>query len=156
MSVHVRLFSSGIPARMGAAAFTPASTVESATGGYNHRVTAVYGTEPVPAPGPNFVGPGQVPPGPVPPGGSPAGRANDAGQLYPTWSAVAPALPLLTVRPVGGGYQKPPLGGFVASTPSALPQDLVVVPHEIVRQGARQGRVTTAPRAIMRWVRQGG
>jgi len=29
---------------MGAAAFTLASTVEQATGGWNHRVTAVYGT----------------------------------------------------------------------------------------------------------------
>jgi len=32
----------------------------------------------------------------------------------------------------------------------------VVSPKIVVRQGARQGRVTTAPKAQMRWVRQGG
>jgi len=158
MAVWYGLRSSGVPPRMGAAAFTMASTVEMATGGWNHRVTSVMGTEPVPAPGPDLLGraPGQVPPGPVPPGGSPAGRSNDAGMLYPTWSAVAGALPLtLTPRPVGGGYYKPPYGGFAPAT-SSLPQDLVVVPQLRVRQGGRQARVTTNPKPHMVWVRQGG
>ena len=154
MAVDIRLRSSGVPRRMGAAAFTLASTVEQVTGGWNHRVVAVYGTEAVPAPGPGFAG-RQVPPGPVPPGGSPAGRAADGGELFPTWSAVGAAFPLLTQRPVGGGYEKPPFGGFVGAG-SSLPQDLVIQPQLRVRTGAKQGRVTTAPKARMRWVRQGG
>ena len=152
MSVDVHLFASGVPARMGAAAFTLASTVESATGGWNHRITAVYGTEAVPAP------PAIATSYPVPPGGVPLGLSSlhDDGVLYPTWSTVGPALPIARcVRPVGGGYQKPPYGGFVASGTNA-PQDAVVKPAILVRQGARQGRITTAPKAQMVWVRQGG
>jgi len=152
MAVNKRLFSSGIPARMGPAAFTLASTVEEATGNWNHRVTAVYGTEAVPAPL------GDVAQRyPIPPGGLPLGTSSKTshGEFWPTWSAVANALPLHTVRPVGGGIPKPAYGGFVPAVGS-LPQDLVITPQLRVRQGGRQARVTTNPKAQMRWVRQGG
>jgi hypothetical protein len=154
MSVNLTLKSSGVPRRMGAASFTLASTVEQATGGYNHRVTAVYGTEPIPVPQTDVMVRYPMPPGPVPPGGSAAGRAYDRGELWPTWSAVAHALPLHTVRPVGGGYDKGQARITVAI--ASLPQDLVVTPKIITRTGAKQARVTTAPKAQMRWVRQGG
>ncbi len=153
MAVDIRL-SNGAPRRMGAASFTLATTVEMATGGYNHRVTAVYGTEAVPAPLLDTSTRYPVPPGPMGVGNPNGGKA-DRGEYFPTWSAVAPALPLLTVRPVGGGYQKPPFGGFVGAG-SSLPQDLVVQPKIAVRQGARQARVTTAPKPTLNWVRQGG
>ena len=91
-------------------------------------------------------------PGPVPAGHS----VHDGGVLYPTWSTVAPAFPhARTVRPVGGGYFKPNEARITVAL-AGLPQDLVVSPKIVVRQGARQGRVTTAPKAQMRWVRQGG
>ena len=150
MAVDVHLFASGVPRRMGPACFTLASTVEQATGGWNHRVTAVYGTEAVPAPPPGTTVP--VPPGPVPAGHS----VHDGGVLYPTWSTVSPAFPYArTVRPVGGGYFKPNEARITVAL-AGLPQDLVVSPKIVVRQGARQGRVTTAPKAQMRWIRQGG
>jgi hypothetical protein len=152
MAVDIRL-TNGAPRRMGPASFTLATTVEQATGGYNHRVVAVYGTEGIPTPGPNINQLYPVPPGPT--GIAGKGSKYDKGHFYPTWSAVGPALPLLTVRPVGGGQPKPPFGG-AAPAISSLPQDLVVTPKVAVRQGARQGRVTTAPKAQMRWVRQGG
>jgi hypothetical protein len=56
---------------------------------------------------------------------------------------------------VGGGYFKPNEARITVAL-AHLPQDLVVTPKIVVRQGARQGRVTTAPKAQMRWVRQGG
>ena len=155
MSVDVRISNSGVPRRMGAAAFTLASSEEEAFGGWSHRVTAVYGTEPVPVPQTDVMGRYAIPPGPVPPGGSMAGRAYDNGQLYPTWSAVAHALPFHTVRPVGGGYFKPDEVRVTAAIAS-LPADLVITPQIITRTGAKQARVTTAPKSQMRWVRQGG
>jgi len=156
MSVDLRLRSSGVPARMGAAAFTIAATVEEATGGWNHRVTSVVGQEPVPAPLLDTSQRYPIPPGPASGLGGKGGKA-DNGLFWPAWSAVAPALPFArTVRPVGGGYVKPPAGGFVATAPSAQASDLTFKPQIKVRQGARQGRVTTAPKPTLRWVRQGG
>ena len=154
MAVDKMLMVSGSPRRVGAAAFTLASTVEEAFGGFSHRVTAVYGTEPIPVPQTDVMGRYPIPPGPVPAGGSAAGRANDRGSLWPTWSVVAHALPFHTVRPVGGGYDK----GAASITPAGanLPADLVITPQIITRTGAKQARVTTAPKSQMRWVRQGG
>jgi len=155
VSVDVHLFASGIPRRMGAAAFTLASTVEQATGGWNHRVTAVYGTEPIPAPTLDTALNYPVPPGPLAVG-NPGGGDTDPGVYYPTWSAVAPALPYeLTPRPVGGGMYKP-LGARAMAAGKTLPADLVYQPQVRVRTGAGKGRVTTAPKPQMRWVRQGG
>jgi hypothetical protein len=155
MAVDVHLFASGIPRRMGAAAFTLASTVEQATGAWNHRVTAVYGTEPIPVPTLDTALNYPVPPGPLAVG-NPGGGDTDPGVYYPTWSAVAPALPYeLTPRPVGGGMYKP-LGARAMAAGKTLPSDLVYQPQIRVRTGAAQGRVTTAPKPQMRWVRQGG
>ena len=154
MAVDIRLRASGAPRRMGAAAFTLASTVEQAFGGWCHRVTAVYGTEAVSTPTLDTARRYPVPPGPLAVG-NPGGGDTDPGAYWPTWSAVAPALPLLTRRPVGGGYRKPAFGGMTPATASAPPNP-VIVPQITVRTGARQGRVTTAPKPTLAWVRQGG
>ena len=106
MAVDKLLMSTGAPRRMGAAAFTLASTTEEAFGGWSHRVTAVYGTESTPAPNTDVATRYPIPPGPVPPGGSMAGQAADGQRYWPLWSAVAHALPFHTQRPVGGGYQQ--------------------------------------------------
>jgi hypothetical protein len=151
MAVDLRLRSSGVPRRMGPAAFTLASTVESITGGYNHRLTAVYGTEAVPMPAPDTTR--DVPPGVLPLG---TNSLHDRGVMYPAWSVVAPALPGRVPRPTGHqGLRKPAFGGFVPAG-NSLPADLVVQPQLYKRTGAGQGRVTTAPKAQLRWVRQGG
>jgi hypothetical protein len=155
MAVDKMLMASGTPRRMGAAGFTLASTVEEAFGGFSHRVTSVMGTEPVPVPQTGVMGRYPIPPGPVDPGGSLAGRTFDAGELYPTWSTVAHALPFHTQRPVGGGIDKGAAAPGTAAG-SSLPADLVVTPQLLTRTGAKQARVTTAPKSQMRWVRQGG
>ena len=155
MAVDKLLMSTGAPRRMGAAAFTLASTTEEAFGGWSHRVTAVYGTESTPAPNTDVATRYPIPPGPVPPGGSMAGQSVDGQRYWPMWSAVAHALPFHTQRPVGGGIDK----GFASPGTAAganLPGDLVITPQLLTRTGAKQARVTTAPKAQMRWVRQGG
>jgi hypothetical protein len=139
---------------MGAAAFTLASTVEQAFGNWCHRVTSVMGTEPVPAPLEDVAQRYPIAPGPMAVG-NPGGGKVDQGLYWPTWSAVARALPMHTVRPVGGGYDKPDSVRFTAAT-AGLPSDVVNKPEIKVRTGAGQGRVTTSPKAQMRWVRQGG
>ena len=155
MAVDKMLMVSGSPRRVGAAAFTLASTTEEAFGGFSHRVTSVMGTEPIPVPQTDVMGRYPIPPGPVPPGGSLAGRTNDNGQLWPTWSTVARPLPGdRTVRPVGGGYNKG--AASITAAGASLPADLVVTPQLLTRTGAKQARVTTAPKSQMRWVRQGG
>lgn len=155
MAVDKMLTSSGVPRRMGAAAFTLASTEEEAFGGFSHRVTAVYGTEPVPAPNTDVATRYPIPPGPVNAGGSMAGQSFDNQQYWPMWSAVAHALPFHTQRPVGGGIDKSFASPGTAAGAS-LPADLVITPQLLTRTGAKQARVTTAPKSQMRWVRQGG
>ena len=146
MAVAVRITSRGMPRRAVAAAFTLASTPELATGNWDHRVTAVYGTEPVAAPGPPIVM--AVPPGPT------RGHTAAVKNLWPTWSIVRPNLP--RVLPWAGydAYNNPRAGqSFAEPNP---PQDAVVKAHIRVRTGASRGRVTTAPKPTFKWVRQGG
>ena len=154
MAVDLRISNTGVPRRMGAAAFTLASTVEQGFGGWSHRVTSVMGTEPVPVPETDVMARYAIPPGPVPAGGSLAGRTADGGRFWPTWSAIAHALPFHTQRPVGGGIDKGQ-ASITAAVPG-LPGDNVITPQLRTRTGAKQARVTTAPKSQMRWVRQGG
>jgi|GEM_PF-1697448 hypothetical protein len=155
MAVDKMLASSGAPRRMGAAAFTLASTEEEAFGGWNHRVTAVYGTEPVPTPDNDVAMRYAIAPGPVDAQGSLAGRSSRRGMLWQSWSVVAHPQPWArTVKPVGGGYNKG--AASITAASAQLPGDLVITPQIVTRTGAKQARVTTAPKSMMRWVRQGG
>ena len=145
MAVAVRLSSRGMPARAVPAAVTLAVTPARATGGYDHRVTAVYGTQPVPSPGPSIVM--AVPPGPTP------GHTAAVPAYFPTWSVVREALPRLL--PTAGAIPHGVPG--VTYTPAiAMPvQDSVVPPAYKVRTGGGRGRVTTNPKPTFNWVRQG-
>ena len=144
MAVSVRLRSRGMPARSAPAAFTIASTPTQVTGGWSRRIKAVYGTEPIYTPGPSTAVP-------VPPGTT-TGHTAAVPELWPTWSVVMPSLPRNTPW---AGYAKPLSGGFVASVANP-PQDRVVRPAIRVRTGGGVGRITTNPKALIRWVRQGG
>ena len=146
MAVAVRITSRGIPRRAASAAFTLASTPERATGNWDHRVTAVYGTEPVYSPGPSNVM--AIPPGPT------NGHTAAVKHLYPTWSIVRMALPRRL--PWAGGIPHGIPGVTYTVAQPNPPQDAVVKPAIRVRTGAKQGRVTTDPKPTFRWVRQGG
>ena len=147
MAVRVALGGAGIPARAAPASFPITQTPVRATGGWYHRVSAVYGTEGVPAPGPHIVE--AIPPGPT------AGHTAATGyKLYPAFSVVAPSLP----RNAPWAGMVPHGVPGVTYTPAGTnpPQDLTVKPQLRVRTGARQARVTTAPKPTFRWIRQGG
>lgn len=147
MAVLIRLSARGIPARAAPASFPITPSPLRATGGLSHRVTAVYGTEPVPSPGPPIVM--AVPPGPT------AGHSAATGpNIYPTWSFVRKALPRLL--PWAGTIPHGIPGvTFTPAVPNP-PQDAVVAPAIRTRQGGKQGRVTTNPKPTFNWVRQGG
>jgi hypothetical protein len=145
VSVAIRLSSRGMPARAAAAAFTLASTPERAVGGLSHRIRASYGTVAIATPGPSNVM--AVPPGPT------GGHSAATPDMYPTWSVVRPSLP--RVLPTAG------------SIPHGIPGETYTVavatadlrgqkPAIKVRTGAMQGRVTTSPKPVFNWVRQGG
>lgn len=131
---------------MAAACFPIASTPTRAFGGLTHRVTAVYGTVPVPAPGP----PTQMA---VPPSVVGPGRSSAVQGMWPTWSIVRPSLP--RVLPSAGQipHGVPGLGYTVATGIPA--QDLVVKPVLRNRTGAGQARVTNQPKPRFRWPVQG-
>lgn len=146
MAVAVRITSRGMPRRAVSAAFTLAQTPRRATGGWDKRVTAVYGTEPVYSPGPSNVMP--IPPGPT------NGHTAAVKHLFPTWSIVRPSLP--RNAPWAGGIRHGiPQESYTIASPNP-PQDAVVKPAIRVRTGAARGRVTTDPKPTFRWVRQGG
>ena len=146
MAVGVRLTSRGMPRRAASAAFTLASTPERATGNWDHRVTAVYGTEPVYTPGPSNVM--AIPPGPT------NGHTAAVKRLFPTWSIVRPSLPRRL--PWAGGIKHGIPGVTYTVAEPNPPQDAVVKPAIRVRTGGARGRVTTDPKPTFRWVRQGG
>ncbi len=146
MAVSVRLSSRGIPRRAAPAAFTLARTATHATGNWAHRITALYGTQMVPTPGPPTVM--AIPPGPT------HGHTAAVPNMYPTWSIVRPSLP--RVLPWAGGIPHGVPGETYTIAVANPPQDAVVKPALRVRQGGGQGRVTTNPKPTFRWVRQGG
>jgi|ERR1019366_6872090 hypothetical protein len=146
MAVSVRLSSRGMPRRAVAAAFTLASTPRRATGGWDKRVTAVYGTVPVPSPGPPIVM--AIPPGPT------NGHTAAVPHLFPTWSIIRPSLPR-NAPWAGHNTHGIPGQTYTLAQPNP-PQDAVVKPAIRVRTGGARGRVTTQPKPTFRWVRQGG
>ena len=146
MAVAVRITSRGAPRRAAFAMFTIASTPQRATGGWDKRVTALYGTEPVYAPGPPNVMP--IPPGPT------NGHTAAVKNLWPTWSIVRPSLPRRL--PWAGGIPHGIPGVTYTVAEPNPPQDAVVKPEIRIRTGGNRGRVTTQPKPTFRWVRQGG
>ena len=147
MAVRVALGGRGLSARQAPASFPITQTPYRSTGGWYHRVTAWFGTVPVPAPGPPIVM--ACPPGPT------NGHTAATGyQLFPTLSIVRPSLP----RNAPWAGMVPHGVPGVTYTPAGTnpPQDAVVRPQVRVRTGARQARVTTAPKPTFRWLRQGG
>ncbi len=146
MAVLVRLGGRGLLARMAPASFPITATAEQATGGWNHRVTAWYGTVGVPAPGPSNVM--AIPPGPT------NGHTAATGyQLFPAISIVRPSLP--RVLPWAGGIPHGVPG--VTYTPAGAnpPQDAVVRPAIKRRTGAGLARITNQPNPTFRWPVQG-
>ena len=146
MAVAVRLTSRGIPRRAAPAAFTLATTPTRATGGWNKRVTAVYGNSVIPTPGPPIVM--AIPPGPT------SGHTAAVPNMYPTWSIIRPSLP--RVLPWAGGIKHGVPGQTYTLAEPNPPQDAVVKAAIRNRTGAARGRVTTQPKPTFRWVRQGG
>ena len=146
MAVAVRITSRGMPRRAASAAFTLATSPTRAFGGWAHRVTALYGTEPIYTPGPSNVM--AIPPGPT------NGHTKAVPSMYPTWSIVRPSLP--RVLPWAGGIKHGVPGQTYTIAEPNPPQDAVVKPEIKVRSGAMRGRVTTNPKPTFRWVRQGG
>jgi hypothetical protein len=147
MAVRVALGGRGLFARQAPASFPITQTPIRSTGGWYHRVTAWYGTIPVPAPGPPIVM--ECPPGPT------AGHTAATGRsLYPALSVVLPALP--RSAPWAGMIPHGVPG--VTYTPAGTnpPQDVTVKPQLRVRTGGNRARVTTAPKPLFRWTRQGG
>lgn len=117
-----------------------------ATGGWDKRITAVYGTEAIHTPGPPIVM--AVPPGPT------NGHTAAVPNMNPTWSIVRPSLP--RVLPWAGGIKHGIPGQSYTLAEPNPPQDAVVKPALRVRQGGAQGRVTTNPKPTFKWIRQGG
>jgi len=146
MAVAVRISSRGMPRRAVPAAFTFATTARKATGNLTHRVTALYGSSPVPSPGPPIVM--KIPPAPT------GGHTSAVPHLFPTWSIVRPSLP--RVLPWAGGILHGIPGVTYTVAQPNPPQDAVVKPAIRARTGAMRARVTTDPKPTFRWVRQGG
>lgn len=144
MAVDVHLRSAGMPRRSAPAAIVLAATPVQATGGWYHRVRASYGNAAIVTPGPPIVQ--QIPPGPT------GGHTSAVPEMYPTWSVVRSSQPRVLPRP---RYIKPPAGGFIPAVKFPA-QDQVVKPAIRVRTGGGQARVTTNPKAIVWWKRQGG
>lgn len=144
MAVLVRLGGRGLTARQAPASFPIVRTPVQATGNWAHRVTAVYGTQGVPAPGPNIVM--EVPPGPT------NGHSAATGfQLFPTFSIVRASLPRVLPWKIPHGIPG------VTYTPAGVTpaQDQVVTPVIRNRTGAGRARVTNQPYPTFRWKRQG-
>lgn len=145
MAVLVRLGAPGVPSRMAAACFPVASTPVRAFGGWDRRITASNGTIPQPANGPPTAMP--IPPGPTP------GHSGAIRVFLPQWSIVRPSLPR---RLPWAGHNTHGIPG-VTYTP-AVPQpgpDMVFKPVIRPRGPIAQGRVTTAPRPMFSWKKQG-
>jgi len=147
MAVRVALGGRGLSARQAPASFPITQTPYRSTGGWYHRVTAWFGTVPVTAPGPPIVMA-------CPPGTTNGHSAATGYQLFPTLSIVRPSLP----RNAPWAGMVPHGVPGVTYTPAGTnpPQDAVVRPQVRVRTGARQARVTTAPKPTFNWLRQGG
>lgn len=155
MAVHVRLSARGVPRRMAAACFPIASTPVRAFGGWDHRVTASYGTVPQPASGPPTTR--DVPPDTS---GSLRTTSLSSRTFAPTWSIVRPSLP--RVLPWAGTipHGVPNVTYTPAIGQAGSGQTPITGPTRMMRNRPRtpiaQARVTTAPRPFFFWRKQGG
>jgi hypothetical protein len=139
------------------ACFTFAETPVRATGNWDHRIHAVYGTEPIPTPEPNAVWlsgiPGQgrgvmgadrVPLGPT------TGHSKATGLFgYFTFSAIYPSLPQ-HFNPAGTIIH-PNTTPAVAGPP---PPNQVPFKGIRSRAGAPLGRVTSQPKPTNPWLKK--
>ena len=136
--------------RAATAAITLASNVQEAFGNWSSRKVAVYGTEPIPVPGPaNHVA------GPLVQG---AHRSfQETGALYPTWSAIAPSLPRVvpTAGHRAGELTPAAADGSLNPAVKAPLAGAVVLPALRVRTGAGQGVTTPQPRPVIAWKQHG-
>lgn len=152
MAVRIRLGSNGAPRRMAGACFPVATSPHRAFGGWDHRVTASYGTVHLPARGPQVAGGRYA----IPPDTTGAARynSNAVPVFCPTWSIVRPALPR---RLPWAGQIPHGIPGITVTPAVGQPaQDQVVRPRINPRGPIAQGRVTTQPRPRFFWKRQGG
>ena len=150
MAVVIRLSAPGMPARSAPAAITLAVSPVKATGNWWHRVTADYGTQPNP-PSPSLSSELY----PIPPNAIGPGRSGAAPELYPTWANVAPNLP----RNAPWAPMMIRMGGVTTVAKYyERSQTYVGMPprREGTPAGVTLGRITTAPRPRIRWIRQGG
>lgn len=152
MAVAVRLSARGIPARAAAASFPIVSTPTRAFGGWSHRVTAVYGTDPQPAPAPSTTMP-------VPPGVT-SGNSLATPVFAGTWSIVRPSLPRVLPWAIPHGIEG------ITYTPAIGQPVQGQTPNTSARAMTRSGasprvaplasaRVTNQPRPRFRWNVQG-
>lgn len=155
MAVSVRISARGVPQRMAAACFPIASNPYRAFGGWYHRVTNTNGTVPQPAQGPNVAGNRYaVPPGPT------SHNSRNVRVFVPQWSIVRPSLP----RNAPWAGQIPHGIPNVTYTPAIAQPNAGQTPNTNARamrlQQPRgpiaQGRVTTNPRPMFSWKKQGG
>jgi hypothetical protein len=118
-----------------------AETPVRATGNWYHRLHAVYGSEPIPAPLPLVAQMYPVPPGPT------SGHSAATGPHgWYTFSAIYPSLPR-HFNPAGT-ITHPNTTAAVAGppTPNQVPFKGVRM-----RSGATLGRVTSAPKPTLPW-----
>ena len=146
MAVQVRLGARGVPARMAAACFGIATDPRRAFGGWDHRVTSSLGTVPQAASGPPTAM--AVPPGPTP------GHSGAVKVFLPQWSIIRPSFP--RVLPWAGHNTHGIPGRTYTPAVGQPGPDLVFRPKIKPRGPIAQGRVTTAPKPMFRWKRQGG
>lgn len=134
------------------ACFPIATEPTRAFGGLYHRVTASYGTVPMPASGPptNM----DVPPGPTP------HNSRNVRSFAPTWSIVRPSMP--RNAPWAGGilHGIPGVTYTVAVKQPGFAQTPITDNARMRRFQHRvpiaQARVTNQPRPMFFWKRQGG
>lgn len=141
MAVLIRLRSRNAPARMVPALFGIATTPTRATGNWFHRLHAVQGTEPIPAPYPLVARSYPIPPGPT------TGHSAATGpHIWPTFSAVYPSLP--RHFNTAGTLIHPNTTAAVAGPPTPTQ-----VPYKGIRSraGATLGRVTVQPKPTLPW-----
>lgn len=122
-----------------------ARTAHEATGNWDHRVDALYGTDPVPTPGP---GPAAL--YPTPPGTT-TGHTRASPALFPTFSIVHRSLP--RNAPWAGMIPHGIPG--VTSTPavpaSALGKPVTHIRPKAKVTGAKLARVTSQPKPTPPW-----
>lgn len=155
MAVRVQLGGRGLPRRMAAASFPIASQPVRAFGGWYHRVTNSNGTVPLPAQGSPTQRP--VPDGPTP------GHSFATPVILAQWSIVRPSLP--RNAPWAGGIPHGIPG--VTYTPAIGSPVQGQTPNTILTGAKRkrtihpkgpvaQARITTNPKPVFFWKKQGG